>query len=69
MLYRLRTDMATQGHRHEVEQGMLERAVEEDAARERSKLEAAQAKLVGIVTETATHCTCTEYSGIPDLLF
>ncbi len=33
---------------------MLERAVEEDAARERSKLEAAQAKLVGIVTETLT---------------
>lgn len=54
MLYRLRTDMATQGHRHELEQSMLERAVEEDAARERSKLEAAQAKLVGIVTATYT---------------
>ncbi len=50
MLYRLRTDMASQGHRHELEQSMLERAVEEDAVKERGKLVAAQAKLVAINT-------------------
>lgn len=44
MLFRLRADAAAEGHKRELEQSMLERAVEEEAERERDKLEAAQTK-------------------------
>ena len=45
MLYRLRADGAAQQHRDDLEQSMLERAVEEEAQREREKLNHAHTKL------------------------
>ncbi len=46
MLFRLRADAAAESHRQELEQSMLEKAVEEEAERERDKLKAAQTKWV-----------------------
>ena len=45
MVYRLRADAAAQEHRDALEQSMMERAVEEDALKEREKLERAHTKL------------------------
>lgn len=60
MLYRLRADVAAQGHREQLEQSMLERAVEENALREREKLDRAQVRLAKTQTEKANLQTLQE---------
>jgi hypothetical protein len=53
MVYRLRADAAAQEHRDALEQSMMHRAVEEDALREREKLERAHTKLAKAQAERA----------------
>ena len=45
MLYRLHADHEAQRHREDLEQSMLEQAVEEETQRERRKLDAAHIRL------------------------
>ena len=44
VLYRLRADHEAQCHRDDLEQSMLEKAVEEEGQREREKISTAHAK-------------------------
>ena len=53
MVYRLRADAAAQEHCDALEQSMMQRAVEEDALREREKLERAHTKLARAQAERA----------------
>ena len=53
MVYRLRADAAAQDHHDSLEQSMMQRAVEEDALREREKLERAHTKLAKAQAERA----------------
>ena len=53
MVYRLRADTAAQDHHDSLEQSMMQRAVEEDALREREKLERAHTKLAKAQAERA----------------
>ena len=53
MVYRLRADAAAGDHRDALEQSMMHRAVEEDALREREKLERAHTKLAKAQAERA----------------
>ena len=55
MVYRLRADAASHEHRDALEQSMMQRAVEEDALREREKLERAHTKLAKAQAERANH--------------
>ena len=57
MVYQLHTDAAAQQHREELEQSMLERAVEEEGQREREKLDAAHTRLARLDVQRGTSTT------------
>ena len=57
MVYQLHTDEAAQRHREELEQSMLERAVEEEGQREREKLDAAHTRLARLDVQRGTSTT------------
>ena len=63
MVYRLRADAAAQEHRDVLEQSMMQRAVEEDALREREKLERAHTKLAKAQAERANQQALQEASA------
>lgn len=67
MVYRLRADAAAQEHREALQQSMLERAVEEDALREREKLERAHTKLAKTQAERANQQALQEADAVRSL--
>lgn len=67
MVYRLRADAAAQEHREALQQSMLERAVEEDALREREKLERAHTKLAKAQAERANQQALQEADAVRSL--
>ena len=67
MVYRLHADAAAQEHRDVLEQSMMERAVEEDALRERERLERAHTKLAKAQAERANQQALQQADALRDL--
>lgn len=67
MVYRLRADAAAQEHREALEQSMMERAVEEEALREREKLERAHTKLAKAQADRANQQALQEADAMRTL--
>ena len=67
MVYRLQADAAAREHRDAMEQSLLQRAVEEDALKEREKLERAHTKLAKAQAERANQQALEEADALGDL--
>ena len=67
MVYRLRADAAAQEHREALEQSTMERAVEEEALREREKLERAHTKLAKAQADRANQQALQEADAMRTL--
>ena len=67
MVYRLRADAAAQEHREALQQSMMERAMEEEAVREREKLEKAHTKLAKAQAERANQRALDEADALRTL--
>lgn len=60
MRYRLHADASAELHGEELQKSMLERAVEEDAQRERGRLDDAHIKLAKTQAQRANHALLQE---------